>query len=206
MGVLDRPFATTRGTTPRSLMLGAVPGSDDRSFFRRVLGRGRSDPGRRLRPPMGTSDTSAKVRHPPGYPLEGFFLARDDEVSSDLVEYGPGPAFAGFEVKIRTPVEVAMLGELLGAGEYDALLNSMVETFTSSPSEEAGLFRVAPEITRRLATLDEVETVASQWCATEELQLAGWTEQETQEVLLGLARLARQGENESKRLWVWWSL
>jgi hypothetical protein len=56
------------------------------------------------------------AQHPIGIPREGFFAANDDQIDEALVNEGPGPGFAGVEVKMISPVEVARLGEIVGAG------------------------------------------------------------------------------------------
>jgi hypothetical protein len=159
-----------------------------------------------MEPKQGQPKEPLPVQHPVGYPIEGFFLATGVEISDQLVENGPGPAFSGVEVKNQTPVEVANLGEILGAGTYDALFESMWATMRGGESEECGLFQVAPEIRDPLATLTDVNGVAARWAATEELQADGWTDEIADEVVSDLVRLAQQARQENKNIWVWWSL
>jgi hypothetical protein len=57
-----------------------------------------------------------------------------------------------------------------------------------------------------LAETTDLLVVAKQWAATDELQLSGWTVEETYEVLSNLARLAADARASGRNLWFYWSL
>lgn len=144
--------------------------------------------------------------HPPGYPLEGVFAAREDQITAHLVEHGPGPDFTGVEWKRLGPIELAELGEIIGGGNYVVLEDEMTETHSGGDSSESGLFRIPRSLRDALASLTDVEGAASRWAATQELQLGGATPENLQEPLTELRDLAREAQREAKDLWVWWML
>jgi hypothetical protein len=140
-----------------------------------------------------------------GYPIEGFFSAAEGEIEKDVVENGPGPKFEGVEARMLSPVEVATLGEIVGAGAYDPLLDETTATDRQAGHGECGVFAVPSAIQERLAAAD-VDDVARQWSQTDELSAAGWTYEDAREVVADLRTLAAQATSAGKRLWVWWTL
>src|SRR5205823_3060067 len=148
----------------------------------------------------------SRPRHPSGYPIEGFFAATAEEVTDEVVEHGPGPEFAGVESKMMSPVEVANLGEILRAGAYQTLVDTMMDDDREAKHREAGAYRVEDAIRDALVETEELDTVAKAWAATDELVLDHWTEADALVVLNELQELARQARGEGKHLWVWWSL
>lgn len=173
----------------------------------RLLGfLGIKPPSRRL-PPVRLEGQSTRVlqrRHPPGSPRQGFFSASAEDVDQSVVEEGPWPGFDGVEVKMMSPVEVATLGQILGAGAYDELVEQITNSGREGKGGTHGVYRVSTQIRDRLAEA-EVETVAPLWGATEELQASHWEPAELHEFLSGLRGLAGQARAEGKELWVWWS-
>jgi hypothetical protein len=143
--------------------------------------------------------------HPSRFPIEGVFLAGDHEVSADLADFGPGPEFTlSWGVRDLSQIELAQLGEILGAGSYDDLFAAMPEF--PHTNVQCGLFRVAPQIRDKLVALNEVEPVALEWAASEEIEGLSWTEEDARVVVDGLVALARQARVQEKQLWIWWSL
>jgi hypothetical protein len=57
-----------------------------------------------------------------------------------------------------------------------------------------------------LAAATDLVQVAERWTATDELQLSGWTVDETYEVLRSLARLAADARASGRELWFYWTL
>jgi hypothetical protein len=103
-------------------------------------------------------------------------------------------------------VKVAKLGEILGAGVYDELVEAMDDGRREAPSGERGLYRVPDSIRDEMATVREVQGPAEQWVATDELRLDRWTVEDACELLTDLRVLAQKARSESRHLWVWWSL
>jgi hypothetical protein len=156
----------------------------------------------------GFTATPALAPHadwPPGFPREGFFAARDEEVDQTLVEKGPGLDFLGVEAKMVSPVEVATLGEIIGAGTYEQLFGEMSGSEREGSDGACGLCRVPAEIRDGLANAD-VERVAARWAATEEIQASGWQADNVRDTVAELRSLAGQARSEGKHLWVWWSV
>jgi hypothetical protein len=140
------------------------------------------------------------------FPIEGFFAAHEEEIDHALVDEGPHGQVTAFEVKNMTPVEVATLGEILGAGTYSELCDRMVASARDGESGECGLFLVAPEITDRLAAATDLRGVLARWGATDELRASGFEEEDVRYVLEGVQPLAARARAEGRELWVWWSL
>jgi hypothetical protein len=139
---------------------------------------------------------------PGGKPLdEGFFVASRHDVSRFVVESGPFGRFPGIEIRSITQLEVAKLGELLGAGRAASLLGPMSRGTRKDSVARCGVFEVLPSIRDGLARGDPTK-VASRWAETPELYLARWTKQDAGEVLVSLHGLAGQARDERKQLWV----
>jgi hypothetical protein len=73
--------------------------------------------------------------------LGEFFAARAEDIDDGLVEDGPYGRLQLVEAKGLTPVSIATLGEILGAGTYDQLVEPISEG-PAAESEEAGLLTI----------------------------------------------------------------
>ena len=137
--------------------------------------------------------------------LGEFFAARPEDIDDRLVEDGPFERLPTVEAKSLSEVTFATLGEILGVGAYDDLVERAAEG-PQSESGEAGILTIPTEIRDALATLDDdLDGVAKRWAATDELQ--GWWPQGELSVLLGeLSQLARDARSSDQQLWYWWSL
>ncbi len=142
--------------------------------------------------------------HPAGYPIEGLFAATQAEVDADVVEFGPGPAFAGVEAKWLSPIELSTLGELLGVGNAEALADEMFEHGREASHGECGVWPVLDAIRDRLADADALSDVAARWAETDELK--SWEPYDVQELLEGAAVLAGSARAEGRQLWIAWTL
>jgi hypothetical protein len=140
-----------------------------------------------------------------GFPLEGFFAADDEEIDQSLANDGPGPSFCGVEVKTVTPVDVAKLGEIVGAGRYDDLVEALSHSMDEHVGEggECGLYRVPRAIRDCLADAD-VDNVSARWGATDEPER--WAPNEVRQTVAELRELAARACAEDRQLWIWWSL
>jgi hypothetical protein len=108
------------------------------------------------------------------------------------------------EAKSVDPVSISTLGEILGIGSYDDLIDEVSEG-PEAASGEAGLFIVPTRMRDALATAElDLATVAVQWHATEEL--SAWPAEDVQEVVRELAALALRAAGESQEVFFWWSL
>jgi hypothetical protein len=120
-----------------------------------------------------------------------------------LVEEGPFERYPTIEAKTVDPVSIATLGEIVGAGTYDDLVEKASEG-REAPHGECGLLSVPPEITAALATAADADAVAASWAVTDEM--AGWDRDDVREVVRELAELAKKARATGRELWFWWSL
>ena len=137
--------------------------------------------------------------------LGEFFAARAEDIDEDLVADGPYGRAQSVEAKGLTEVTIATLGDILGAGSYDSLVERAAEG-RQAAGGEAGFLTVPTEIRDALATVDDLKTVADRWVSTEELTLDGWQAEEALEVLREVRELAREARAADRELWYWWSL
>lgn len=74
--------------------------------------------------------------------------------------------------------------------------------------EDEGVYCLPAALVEGLAeTADvEIERVARRWAATEELQIDGFSDSDTLNVLRSLVRLANIAKFEGKQVYLWWSL
>jgi hypothetical protein len=102
-------------------------------------------------------------------------------------------------------VTTGTLGEILGAGDSDEL-TAQAETNWYGASDECGIDAIPTALRDALAETTDLLRVAERWTATDELQLSGWTVDETHEVLRRLAQLAADARSSGRELWFYWSL
>lgn len=84
-----------------------------------------------------------------------------------------------------TEINLATLGEIMGVGTYDDLVESTGEG-RQTESGEAGLLTVPRELRDALASADDLEPVAERWGRTEELE--DWRAEDLRAVLVELSR------------------
>ena len=137
--------------------------------------------------------------------LGEFFAARSEDIDGDLVEEGPHGRLPAIAAKGLTAVSLAKLSEIIGVGAYDALVERIAEG-RKAESGEAGLLTIPTEVRDGLAGTHDLDSVAAQWAATEELSLDRWRAQDSLEVLRELRELAREAGADGRDLWYWWSL
>ena len=137
--------------------------------------------------------------------LGEFFAARPEDLDDVLVEEGPHGRLPAIAAKGLTAVSLAKLSEIIGAGAYDALVERIAEG-RKAESGEAGLLTIPTEVRDGLAGAHDLDSVAAQWAATEELSLDRWRAQDSLEVLRELRELAREAAVDGQDLWYWWSL
>jgi hypothetical protein len=137
--------------------------------------------------------------------LGEFFAARPEDIDDVLVEEGPHGRLPAIAAKGLTEVSLAKLAEIMGVGAYDALVERIAEG-REAESGEAGLLTIPSEVRDGLAGAHDLDSVAAQWAATEELSLDGWRPQDSLEVLRELRELAREAAVDGRDLWYWWSL
>src|SRR3954451_15967502 len=105
--------------------------------------------------------------------LGEFFAARSEQIDAGLLEAGPRGRFRVVEAKTVDPVSIATLGEILGVGVFDDLLDAASEGPIADHGE-AGVFTMPDAVRDALASPQfEVEGAAARWGDTEEL--AQWT-------------------------------
>lgn len=137
--------------------------------------------------------------------LGEFFAARPEDLDDVLVEEGPHGRLPAIAAKGLTAVSLAKLSEIIGAGAYDALVERIAEG-RKAESGEAGLLTIPTEVRDGLAGAHDLDSVAAQWAATEELSLDRWRAPDSLEVLRELRELAREAAVDGQDLWYWWSL
>jgi hypothetical protein len=134
-----------------------------------------------------------------------YFAARPDEIDEELVELGPEGRFEVVSAKTHSAVTTGTLGEILDVGDSEEL-TAQVETDWYGKSGEYGIDAIPTALRDALAAASDLVQVAERWTATDELQLSGWTVDETYEVLRSLARLAAHAQASGRDLWFYWSL
>lgn len=140
----------------------------------------------------------------PALVLGEFFAADPGDVDDTLLDDGPYGRYSTVEAKTVDPVSISTLGEILGVGSYDDLIDE-VSDGRAAPSGEAGLFTVPTKMRDALvAGEQEVAAIAARWAATEELQ--GWQPEEVETVVRELVALAQRAVDESSQVFFWWSL
>jgi hypothetical protein len=132
-----------------------------------------------------------------------FFAARPEHIDDRLVEDGRYERLPTVEAKTLSAVMFATLGEILGVGTHDDLVER-AGPWRDAESGEAGVLRVPPEIRDALATANELDAIAERWAATDELE--EWPPEDVRHVLLEVKQLARDARASDFQLWYWWSL
>jgi len=134
-----------------------------------------------------------------------YFAARPDEIDQELVELGPEGRFGIVSAKTHSTVTTGTLGEILNVGDSKEL-TAQTETDWYGESGECGIDAIPTPLCDALADASDLVQVAERWTATDELQLSGWTVDETHEVLRSLVRLAVNACASGRDLWFYWSL
>jgi hypothetical protein len=137
--------------------------------------------------------------------LGEFFTARVHEIDDALVEGGPHGRLPTVEAKGLTEVSLAALGETLDVGTYDDLVEQIAEG-PQTESGEAGILTIPSDFRNKLGVVHDLDPIAEQWSATEELRADGWRKPDTLQVLRELTELARSAMSDGRELWYWWSL
>jgi hypothetical protein len=135
--------------------------------------------------------------------LGEFLAAAENEVDRSLVEDGPLERFPTVEAKTVSSVSIATLGEILGVGSYEDLLERARDGWQAD-SGEAGIEAVLPEIQEALASAADLGLIAERWAATEELE--DWEPADVHDVVRELSTLARLARADGRRLWFWWAV
>ena len=136
--------------------------------------------------------------------LGEFFAARPEEIDDRLVEDGPFERLPTIDAKGLSELTFATLGEILGVGTYDDLVERAAEG-PQTESGEAGILSVPSEVRDALAATEDLAPVAARWAATEELE-GFWPPDELHNVLRDVSHLARDARSSGRELWYWWSL
>jgi len=136
--------------------------------------------------------------------LGEFFAARESEIDDQLLE-APYERLETVEATGLSEVSLARLGEILGLGTYDDLVDHFVLTGPAD-NDEVGLYRLPRNFDDALAGLVEVGSAARRWVfdrGTAEGRVAG---RDGERVLREVSALARRARDEQRELWYWWSL
>jgi len=136
--------------------------------------------------------------------LGEFFAAREDEIDDELLE-APYERLETVEAKGLSHVNFATLGEILGLGAYEVLVDRFPLT-GSADNDETGVFGLPRDFRDALAELVDVGGAARRWVATEELRMDEWQVEDGERVLREVSALARAAREEQRDLWYWWSL
>jgi hypothetical protein len=137
--------------------------------------------------------------------LGEFFLCSDDELEPLLIETGPDGHVSCVGANGLTPVNIASLGALLSVATYDELLAQCGNRHHESDGAESGVWNVPAAVAEALASNADLEPIAEQWVATEELKRDRWQKSDGARVLAELAGLLTQQE-PGQVLWYWWSV
>lgn len=131
-----------------------------------------------------------------------FFVALEDEIDDVVVADGPSGRFEVVLAKVDY-VSIAKLGNIVGAGTYDAILDRIFDSHRGSHGY-AGLYLVPDEVRDSLASAADPDAVAAQWRATDEMR--EWEPSEVGNVVRDLAALAQGARQTGRHVWCWWSV
>jgi hypothetical protein len=137
--------------------------------------------------------------------LGEFFSARVEDIDEALVERGPFGRFPTVEAKGLTEVNLATLGEILGVGTYDDLVDPMGEG-PQTEGGEAGVLTIPTVFRDAVGGGANLDSAAERWVASEEMAMDGWEKGDALQVLRDLSALAQSAAREERNLWYWWSL
>ena len=136
--------------------------------------------------------------------LGEFFVCDPAEIDEMLLAGGPVDRHPVVTAKGLGPVEIATLGQILGAGFYGDLLNLSADVHQEAESGESGVVSVPESVCAALAATADLPAVAEQWAATEELRLSRWQSSDALAVLTQLRLLLQSRDRQP--VWYWWSL
>jgi len=137
--------------------------------------------------------------------LGEFFICGPDGLNQDLIDFGPSGRLPCVTAKGLTPVSIASLGALLGAGTHDEIDEQCGAEHYEAESGESGVWDVPGSVCQALLTRQNLEPIARQWVATDELQMDRWQPADGLSALTQLSELLRQQRGDQV-LWYWWSL
>jgi hypothetical protein len=140
--------------------------------------------------------------------LGEFFSARAEDLDDAVLEGGP---FGRFPVPDRaahglTERSLATLGEILGVGTYDGLVDELGEGSQQAESGEAGVLAIPGAFRDTLAAASDFDAVAERWMATRDVAFDGVKKKDVVEWLRELGEFAQVAAWEGENLWFWWSL
>ena len=136
--------------------------------------------------------------------LGEFFAARESEIDDELLE-APYERLETVEANGLSEVNFATLGEILGLGTYDELVDRFTATGLAD-NDDVGLYGLPRDFRDALAALDDVGSAARRWVDTDELRMDEWQVEDGERVLREVSALARRARDEQRELWYWWSL
>jgi hypothetical protein len=137
--------------------------------------------------------------------LGEFFAARPDEIDDELIEEGPHGRLSTVAAKGLTEVSLTTLGEIIGVGAYDDLVEQIAEG-PEAESGEAGILAIPQTFRDCVAGAGDADAAADRWVTTAEMAADGWTKEEAREIVSDLRDLARQAASDNRDLFYWWSL
>ena len=104
--------------------------------------------------------------------LGEFFAARESEIDDELLD-APFERLQTVEAKGLTDINFARLGEILGLGTYEGLVDQFTATGRAD-DDDVGLYRLPRDFRDALAGLVDIGGAARRWVATEELRMDEW--------------------------------
>jgi hypothetical protein len=136
--------------------------------------------------------------------LGEFFSCDPSEINETLLASGPQGRYPVVTAKGLGPVEIATLGEILGAGSYDEVFELSADVHQEAESGESGVVSVPDSVCDALVASDDLSAVAERWTATDELRMSRWQANDALHVLRELSQLVEP--RAEKPVWYWWSL
>ncbi len=136
--------------------------------------------------------------------LVNIVTADEDELEAVGESSHPVEEWSGIERRDLDSAKFATLHCLLCDADLDVALN-LYQPVYESYGQQAWVLRIADQVRDKLAEFEEeaLEAVGEELAASEEFELAGWPEQEVQDLVIQMADLARIAQSQEQVMLVW---
>jgi hypothetical protein len=141
--------------------------------------------------------------------LSDFFVAAANELDQLDLAKGPATHFRCLRASRTDVVKIVRLQCLVDGTRFEDRLGGLDSLFVRTAGDDGPWIIGVPEpLVSKLATCneEEINSLGTRWAKTEEWVLDGGKPENIVPLLLEIVKLARQAEQENKKLYVWISL